>query len=122
MRAGIAAHPKAAALLGFLLMLPFVALNAIVGNRIEPFFSFIRPAGHTSPLELVLLFAVILLIPVGALIAGLPMLQRGADGRRPFYLVNGILAALLVAVFVLLALTLGEEIYRCDILQIPNCD
>jgi len=31
-------------------------------------------------------------------------------------------SALLCTVFVTLAITLGSEIYRCDILGIPGCD
>jgi hypothetical protein len=50
------------------------------------------------------------------------MLLRGADGRRKFYVVNGVVSALLFVVFATLAIALGSEIYRCDLLQIPNCD
>ena len=79
---------RRAALLGLALALPFLIANFIVGNRIEPFFSWIRPGLHTSTQEYFLLFAVILLIGVGAAIA----------------------------------VALGSEIYRCDVLRIANCD
>ncbi|MGH7180150.1 MAG: hypothetical protein ACREJC_22420, partial [Tepidisphaeraceae bacterium] len=113
---------KSAALVGGLLMAPFVAANAIVGNRIEPFFSFIRPGLHTSAFEYVLLVLVLGCLPVGAFIAARPMLERGADGRRRIYLLNAILAAFMVVVFVILSAGLAADIYRCDVLQIPNCD
>ncbi len=116
------ANPKSAAVLGALLFAPFLILNAIVGSRLEPFFSLIRPGIHTSPHEYVLLFVVLFLILVGAIIAAGPMLQKGADGKRKFYLVNGILAAILLVVFVSLSVGLGSDIYRCDVLKIPNCD
>jgi hypothetical protein len=45
----ITARPAFAAVAGSLFLLPFFAANAIVGNRIEPFFSLIRPGLHTSP-------------------------------------------------------------------------
>jgi hypothetical protein len=115
-------NPKSAALFGLFSIAPFVLLNAIVGNRIEPFFSLIRPNIHTSPFEYILLFIVLFLIPVGSFIAIRPILQKGADGKRKFYLVNVILAVLLLVVFVLLSVGLGSDIYRCDVLQIPNCD
>ena len=115
-------NPTLAALSGVLLVLPFVTLNSIVGNRIEPFFSFIRPGIHTSSLEYVLLFIVLLLIPLGAFLTARPLLQKGADGKRRFYAVNAILATLLCIVFVMLSVGLGSDIYRCDILRIPNCD
>jgi hypothetical protein len=120
--ATLTTNPKLAALIGFLFILPFVVMNAIVGNRIEPFFSFIRPGIHTSPLEYVLLPVLLLLILAGSFIAARPMLLPGADGRRKFYAVNGVVSALLFVVFAVLAVALASEIYRCDILRIPNCD
>lgn len=115
-------NPKSSALIGGLLMVPFVAANSIVGNRIEPFFSFIRPGLHTSAFEYMLLFVVIGCLPVGAFIAARPIFERGADGKRRIYLLNGILAAFMLVVFVMLSAGLGADIYRCDVLQIPNCD
>lgn len=115
-------NPTLAAVNGVLLVLPFVTMNSIVGNRIEPFFSFIRPGIHTSPLEYVLLFIGVLLIPVGAFLTARPLFQKGAGGRRRFYAVNAILATLLCIGFVVLCVGLGSDIYRCDILRIPNCD
>lgn len=118
----ITTNPKSAAFIGLLFIVPLIALNQIVGDKIEPFFSLIRPGTHTSPLEYVLLPVVLLLLPVGAFIALSPMLQKKDDGRRKLYLVNGTLAALLLAVFVVISVAFGSEIYRCEILQIPNCD
>ncbi len=118
----ITTNPKSAALISLLSVVPLVALNKIVGDRIEPFFSFIRPGIHTSPIEYVLLPIVLFLLPVGAFIAIRPMLRKGADVKRKLYPVNCILATLLLILFVLISVALGSEIYRCDILQTPNCD
>jgi len=118
----IISNPKSAALVGFLFALPFVVMNTIVGSRIEPFYSLIRPDTHTSPFEYVLLAVVLLLLPVGAFIAVRPMFQNGVDGERKFYLVNILLATILVTGFVALSIGLGSDIYRCDVLLIPNCD
>jgi hypothetical protein len=115
-------HPAVAAAVGALFAGPFLAANAIIGNRIEPFFSLIRPGIHTSAREYVLLAVVLVLIPIGAFVAARPMLQRGPDGRRRFYLLNAVLATLLSAAFVTLVAGLGSEIYRCDVLRVPNCD
>jgi uncharacterized membrane protein YidH (DUF202 family) len=115
-------RPALAAVTGSLCFLPFIAANAIVGNRIEPFFSIIRPGAHTSPREYVLLFVVLLLILVGAAVAARPMLRREVDGHRRFYPVNAVVAVLLCVVFVSLSVGLGSDIYRCDVLGIPNCD
>ena len=114
-------HPRTPALIGLLFILPFLVANAIVGNRIEPFFSLIRPGIHTSPREYVLLAIVLLLLPCGAFLALGPMLRKGADGTRRVYVVNGVVVALLLVVFAWLSIGLGSEIYRCDVLQIPNC-
>jgi len=110
------------AVTGSLFLLPFVAANAIVGNRIEPFFSLIRPGLHTSLREYVLLFVVLLLILVGAVVVARPMLRRDGDGQRRFYPLNAALSALLCLAFVALSVGLGSDIYRCDVLGVPNCD
>jgi len=115
-------NPRSAALAGFLFALPFLVMNTIVGSRLEPFYSFIRPDTHTSPFEYVLLAVILLLLPLGAFIAVRPMYQKGVDGKRKFYPVNILLAAILVTGFVALSVGLGSDIYRCDVLQIPNCD
>jgi hypothetical protein len=115
-------RPATAALSGFLFLLPFAALNAVVANRVEPVFSLIRPGLHTSPREYVLLAAVLLLLPAGAIWALRPTLRRDAHGRRHFYLMNAMSAGLLLLVFTVLAVALGDEIYRCDVLGNPNCD
>jgi len=60
--------PKAAALCGGLCLLPFAAANAIVVNRIEPWFSMLRPGPHTSSQEYVVLASAIAAIAVGAFI------------------------------------------------------
>jgi len=118
----LATHPGLSAATGAMLMLPFLAANAIVGHRIEPFFSLIRPGPQTSAREYVLLAVVLLCLPAGAFVALRPMLGRGPDGRRRIYFVNGLLAAFLIVVFLTISIALGSEIYRCDVLQIPNCD
>ena len=116
------AKPGVAAMIGVLSVVPFLILNTIVVNRIEPFFSLIRPGLHTSPQEYLLLSIVLLLMPVGAFIALRPMLRKSADGKRKIYGLNSLLSMLLLLVFVVIAVALGSDIYRCDILQIPNCD
>ena len=118
----LATHPRIAAATGALLAVPFLTANAVVGSRLEPLFSLIRPGPHTSGREYVLLFVVVFLLPVGAFIAARPMIRREMSGRRRLHLVNGVVAALLLAAFAMLSVGLGSDIYRCDVLQIPNCD
>ena len=37
-------------------------------------------------------------------------------------ILNGGIGALMLAVFVMLSVALATDIYRCDVLRIPNCD
>ena len=114
--------PTASAILGASFVLPFFAANAVVANRIEPLFSFIRPGAHTSSFELVLLGVVLACIPVGAFSAARPLFDRSADRPMRTYLLNGTISAVMVAMFVVVTAALGQEIYRCDVLGIANCD
>jgi hypothetical protein len=109
-------------LVGGLCVLPFLTANAIVANRIEPLFSFIRPGPHTSGIEYVLLAVVLGFIAAGSFIAGRPLFDRVAPPAPRIFILNGALSALLLLVFVILSVALGSEIYRCDALGIPNCD
>lgn len=117
-------NPKFAAFVGFLFVLPFLIMNAIVGSKIEPFYSFLRPEGFQTGIgEYVLLFILLFLLPlIGAFVAIRPMLQKGADGKRKLFLLNIIIAAILLIGSITLSIGLGTEIYRCDVLHIPNCD
>jgi uncharacterized membrane protein YidH (DUF202 family) len=115
-------RPLFAAVTGTLCLVPVVTANIIVGHRIEPFFSLIRPGLHSSTREYVLLGIVLLSILVGATVAARPMARRSANGSRHFYPVNAAVAVLLSLAFVVLSLGLGSDIYRCDVLGVPNCD
>src|SRR5687768_1377886 len=96
-------RPRMAALIGGLCVLPFLAANAIVANRIEPLFSFIRPGPHTSGFEYVLLAVVLAFIGVGAFIAGRPLSDRGAPQATGVFILNGTVSALLLVIFVILS-------------------
>ena len=120
----IATNPGWAALVGFLFVVPFLTLNTIVGAQIEPFYSLLRPAGsHPGLLEFLLLFILLLLLPlVGAFIAARPMFGKKPEGEKRFYLLNFIVAVVLLTGSIGLSIGLGREVYRCDVLKIPNCD
>lgn len=113
---------KLVAILGFLFILPFLLLNLVVVFRLQPLFSLIRPGIHTSTLEYILLVTSILVMPLGALIAFSPMLKTNINNQRNFYIFNSVVVAVLLVIFLVLAGVLGQEIYQCDVLQIPNCD
>ena len=108
---GVVAARSAALAASF--ALPFLALNAVVASRIEPLFSLIRPDAHTSALEYALLATVLLLMPLGAFVA---------LRRERLYAANVAVAVVLLGLFLAVATAPGVEIYRCDVLRIPNCD
>ena len=74
---------------------------------------------HSSTL---LLAAVLAFIAVGAFITTRPLFDQSARPWPRIYMLNGALGALMLVVFVILSVALGSEIYRCDVLGIPNCD
>ncbi len=109
-------NPKSAARIGFVLTLPVILLNTIANHEIEPFFTFFKvntagsfwdhPVGHIA------VIVALLLLPAGAVIAIRPILQKGTDGKRKFYLVNVFLAVIMVALFVFISGALISEIYK----------
>src|SRR5689334_18157926 len=101
--------PNQAALVGILFALPFLILNGVISQRIEPLFTLIRPGKHTSPLEIVLLTIIILLFPTGAFISALPIYRK-----KKFYPINIFAALALLAIFFMLSTVLLSELYRCD--------
>lgn len=118
----ISSNPGSAALIGFLCSIPFIVMNALVANQVQPVLSFIRPDGHTSTFEYGLLAFVLLLLPIGAFITLRPVLRKEQGKNQKPYIFNIILAIILFTGFVLISIGLGSDIYQCDVLQIPNCD
>lgn len=110
-----------AALIGLVSTLPFVITNFIVGLRIEPFYGFLDsfPVIRSSPILPLLL---LLFFPVGAIFSLYPMLSKEKDGSRKMYILNSVLSAVLLAIFLFLFIPLAKDIYTCDVLKIPNCD
>lgn len=118
----LSSNPKSAALIGFLCSLPFIVVNALVANQVQPILSFIRPTGHTGLFEYGVLAFVLFLLPIGAFITCRPVLQNEKGENRKLYIFNIILAIILFAGFIMISIGLGSDIYQCDVLKIPNCD
>lgn len=114
--------PRAAVVTGALMLVPLAMANAIVADRVEPFFSLVRPGPHPSAFEYVLLVVVLTMLPVGAFIAARPMVEGWLDGTRRVYALNVVVATFLLVIFFAVSAALGDEIYRCDVLRVPNCD
>ena len=98
-------------------ILPFLTLNTIVSQQIQPMLGWIRPTGHTSLGELVLLGISLLWAAYGAVRIIQPI--RSAS---PWSVVRVIGGLGLFALVLALTYVIGDEIYRCDIIRMPNCD
>ncbi len=122
----ILSKPGSASLNAFTLLLPFVLLNVIAINQIEPLYSLFKigtPGGvAANPVGYLALIVSLLLLPVGAVIAIRPMLHQAAGEVRCLYVLNGVLAAVMLMLFVFITGAFATEIYACDVLRIPNCD
>jgi hypothetical protein len=64
----------------------------------------------------------LLLLPVAFLVTLLPMLRKGPNRKRRLYAVHVLVCAVIAAPAAATLYGIGEEIYRCEIQGIPNCD
>ena len=98
-------------------ILPFLVLNTIVSQQIQPMLGWMRPTGHTSLPELVLLGVSLMWAGYGAMRIMLPIRVS-----PPWSIVRIVGGVGLFALVLMLTYVVGEEIYRCDIIREPNCD
>jgi hypothetical protein len=122
MRSAKLLSPNIAVVVAVLLFVPLFTLNLFaVGNNpgFDHFFRdvFSLSAYSNNPLGSAIVHAAVLLLPLGAFIALRPIfITRQA---LPLNLLVGIL---LLVTFVVFVGAMGEEAYRCDVLQVPKCD
>jgi len=64
----------------------------------------------------------LLLLPVAFVITLLPMLRKGPNRKRRVYAVNLLVCAVIAIPAATTLYGIGEEVYRCEIRGIPNCD
>lgn len=98
-------------------ILPFLTLNTIVSQQIQPMLGWIRPTGHTSLGELMVLGISLMWAAYGAVRIIQPI--RSAS---PWSIVRVIGGFGLFALVLVVTYGIGEEIYHCDIMHQPNCD
>lgn len=120
-------HPNRATLISILLFLPFLMLNYLAGQdnkAIDYLFRnvFSLNGFNTNPLGHLVFLAAILLIPLGSVVAMRPLFKSDSLGKRSFHIVNFLVGTLSLLLFVLIAGALVQEVYRCDVLLIANCD
>lgn len=103
--------------LGLAFSLPFLIANALVAAQASFFLSLLRPLGQTTSYEQFIALVLIALVGVGGVVALLPLLKE-----KRLYLVNAIVGAALIIFTLFAGYGLSVDVYRCDILKIPNCD
>lgn len=63
----------------------------------------------------------LVLLPIGLVLALWPMCTK-QKGKRIIYILNVLVAALILALLIEIFGGLVKDFYHCDILRIPNCD
>jgi hypothetical protein len=119
--------PNGAAVLALLLAAPIalLAIGIVFDIRsIESALKSVLTSDGETPnvLGRIYMIAGLLALPVALLVSVWPMLRKGVDGKRRFYVLNAAAAVLVIALMTPTWGGLAKDIYRCDILQIPNCD
>lgn len=70
----------------------------------------------------IFMFMALFGLPVGLLVTLWPMAKKGTDGKRKAYPINIVVAIIIALMMIPTWGGLAQDIYRCDILKIPNCD
>ena len=109
------ASPRAI-LFGILLALPFAIANLVAITGIAPLYSWLVGLGPY------VIFSILTLGLCGGVVTLTPLFRKDIDGVRRFFVLNVVIGIGMVTFFGVIGYALGEEIYRCDILNIPNCD
>lgn len=119
--------PSRAAILAAIMAFPMAVLIPSVFLDIDIVESALKSIFTTNGADLngigrIFVFGGLVLLPVAFVTAISPMLRRGADGRRRIYVANLIIAVIVLALLSPVVNGIGEEIYRCEVLDVPNCD
>jgi hypothetical protein len=121
-RVKLAPHHRLA-LLGLLLFLPIGILVPAVWLDVAVVRDLITAGGdRPNALGLTLIVGGLLLLPVGFVVALLPMTRTGPGRRRRLYAVNLLVCAVIAVPAVVLLYGIGQDVYRCEIRGTPNCD
>ncbi len=118
---------KKSAIIGFLLSLPIAVLLSSIVFRITVIESFLKmiltnDGDRPNGLGFAFMIGGLVALPFALAISLWPMLRKDKKGKRHFYLVNALVAVLVLILMIPTWGALAEEVYRCDVLQVPNCD
>jgi hypothetical protein len=117
------AHHHRYALIGLLLFLPIAILVPAIWLDLAVVRDLLTHEGdRPNLLGWTVIVGGLLLLPLAFVLALLPMLRRGPNRRRRLYALN-LLVCVVIAIPIGTALYgIGEEIYRCEVRGLPNCD
>ena len=117
------AHHHRSALVGLLLFLPIGILFASVWLDIAVVRDLLTADGdRPNVLGLTMILGGLLLLPIAFVVTLWPMMRKGPNRKRRVYAVNLLVCAVISIPMTATLLSIGEEIYRCEIRGIPNCD
>ena len=119
--------PRLGAIWGLAMAVPIGLLLLVVALQIEPLGALLRSVltddgVQPNALGRVYMLGGLLLLPVALVVSAWPMVRRGADGRRHVYAANLAVVGVVAILVVLTWGALAEEVVRCDVMGIPNCD
>jgi hypothetical protein len=111
-----------ALLIGVALFMPMFLMNLFAVMDIPTFDNMFRHVfsvdGFTlNPYGTLTIFILLLLVPIGGVITLMPMFQQ-----RKIFLLNLLVGLFMISVFAMFVYGMGHDMYKCDILKIPNCD
>ena len=121
-RAKLARHHRAA-LFGLLLFLPIGILLPSIWLDIAVVRDLLTADGdQPNALGLTVILGGLLLLPIAFVVALRPMMRTGPNRKRRAYAVNLLVCAVIAIPMAATLLGIGQEIYRCEIRGVPNCD
>ena len=121
-RARLARHHRSA-LAGLLLFMPVGILLSAIWLDIAVVRDLLTADGdQPNVLGMTVILGGLLLLPIAFVVTLRPMLRKGPNRKRRAYAVNLLVCAVIALPMAATLLGIGEEIYRCEIRGIPNCD
>lgn len=125
--AGFISPDRRALIVGPLLAVPFVALNALVSSGVAPVRAFFHDVVSadvlsTNPLGFFVFVAAIGLVVAGAITTLRHAIARNDAGRLRSHLGNLAVGGILLALAMIVVGGLGAEAYQCELLGVANCD
>lgn len=115
------------ALIGLALSVPIGLLFLAIVFELEPLqivLRFLLTADGDRPnaIGFIVMYGGFLVLPLAFALSVWPLLQKTREGKRRFFILNFAVAVLVLTLMVPTWGSVVEEVYRCDVAQIPNCD